>query len=239
MLLRNSTCQWELATNPFTPLTLAKVLAAKSAHELAITTVDARGLFHAMVQAAHASGDPGLLFLDEINRHNPTRRSELSRRQIHAVSNRCCLTNLARSARSISRPLPERRTSNGGDAGGDAKSEYSSTTRSRHLTPRQRNRGGDPAAPKIRLGVMGLADLLAGLRIPYDSDQAVALGERMPRRLPLRHEPIIELGERRCSYPALSESIWPAQGISALRNATVPCVAPTGTLSLLAGCSRD
>jgi ribonucleoside-diphosphate reductase alpha chain len=39
---------------------------------LPIATVDACGLFDAMVEAAHASGDPGLLFLDEINRHNPT-----------------------------------------------------------------------------------------------------------------------------------------------------------------------
>ncbi len=91
---------------------------------------------------------------------------------------------------------------------------------------------------KIGLGVMGLADLLAALGIPYDSDEAVALGGRIAAAV-TREARVksIELGERRGSFPALSQSVWPAQGIRTLRNATATCVAPTGTLSLLAGCS--
>src|SRR5262249_17844940 len=75
------------------------------------------------------------------------------------------------------------------------------------------------------------------LGIPYDSREAVSLGEKIAATLTREaRAKSIELGQRRGSFPAFAKSIWPAQGIPALRNAAGTCVAPTGTLSLLAGC---
>jgi ribonucleoside-diphosphate reductase alpha chain len=207
---------------------------------LPVATVDARGLFDAIVEAAHASGDPGLLFLDEINRHNPT--PALGR--IDATNpcgeqpllpyESCTLGSINLAAFAGAADVEWTRL---GEAIHDAVVFLDNLIEASHY-PAKEIEAATRRTRKIGLGVMGLADLLAALGIPYDSDQAVALGERIAAKL-TREARVksIELGERRGSFPALSESIWPAQGIRTLRNATVTCVAPTGTLSLLAGCS--
>ena len=90
---------------------------------------------------------------------------------------------------------------------------------------------------KIGLGVMGLADLLADLGLAYASAAAVALGkEIMARIAAAARQASAELGRERGSFPAFAASRlaheWPH-----MRHATVTTVAPTGTLSLLMGCS--
>jgi ribonucleoside-diphosphate reductase alpha chain len=74
--------------------------------------------------------------------------------------------------------------------------------------------------------------------VAYDSDEGLAMGRRIAAFLTEQaHAASVALGERRGSFPAFAESVWPGRGVRALRNATVTCVAPTGTLSLLAGIS--
>jgi ribonucleoside-diphosphate reductase alpha chain len=93
---------------------------------------------------------------------------------------------------------------------------------------------------KIGLGIMGWADLLARIGVPYDSAEALALAEKIAKFLTTQARATsIELGERRGSFPAFHESIWPRQGLSALRNATTTCVAPTGSISLIASTSSS
>jgi ribonucleoside-diphosphate reductase alpha chain len=85
---------------------------------------------------------------------------------------------------------------------------------------------------------MGLADLLARLGIPYDCEAALALAERVAAFLAASARCTSEaLGLRRGSFLAFQQSVWPARGHKALRNATTTCVAPTGTISLFAGVS--
>jgi ribonucleoside-diphosphate reductase alpha chain len=208
--------------------------------KLEVATVDARGLFDAMVQAAHASGDPGLLFLDEINRHNPTpalgavEATNPCGEQPLLPYESCTLGSINLAAFAAAADVEWGRMR---EAIHDAVVFLDNLIEASHY-PAKQIEAATRRTRKIGLGVMGLADLLARLRIPYDSAQAVALGERIAATLTSEARvKSIELGERRGSFPALSESIWPAQGIRALRNATVTCVAPTGTLSLLAGCS--
>lgn len=91
---------------------------------------------------------------------------------------------------------------------------------------------------KIGLGVMGWADLLYQLRIPYDSADAITLAERIMDFIETRGRAAsIQLAAERGPFPAYETSVYPTKGIPPLRNATITTIAPTGTLSILAGCS--
>ncbi|PWB80793.1 MAG: ribonucleoside reductase class II, partial [Candidatus Methylomirabilota bacterium] len=89
---------------------------------------------------------------------------------------------------------------------------------------------------RIGLGVMGWADLLLELGIPYDSYEAVRLGEELMgfiRRI--GHHASEKLAEARGPFPRWSRSIY--KGEKPIRNSTVTTIAPTGTISIIVGCS--
>lgn len=90
---------------------------------------------------------------------------------------------------------------------------------------------------KIGLGVMGFADALIDLGTPYDSKEGVELGEKLARFIQKKaREASANLGERRGSFPAFFKSRLKKK-YKAMRNATVNTVAPTGTISIFANCS--
>ena len=91
---------------------------------------------------------------------------------------------------------------------------------------------------KIGLGVMGFADMLVMLRVSYDSEKAQKIGEGLMQFIKgVAWEASRELAEERGAFPNIKGSIFDKPGIKPIRNATTTTVAPTGTLSIIAGCS--
>jgi ribonucleoside-diphosphate reductase alpha chain len=94
------------------------------------------------------------------------------------------------------------------------------------------------ATRKIGLGVMGLADLFIELGVPYDDPRALEIGEQIAAFF--EQESVaasVALAVERGPFPAFARSRWAVAGHAPLRNATTTTVAPTGTISIIAGCS--
>ena len=207
-----------------------------------VRSVDAVELFGKMAQAAWQTGDPGLLFLEEINKANPTP----SLGMIEAT-NPCGEQPLLpyESCTLGSLNLAAFVTEDGIDwvelaaAINDAIVFLDNVIEANHY-PFPEIENATRRTRKVGLGVMGLADLFARLGVPYDSAEALGLADKIGKFLTQKSRAAsAKLGDQRGSFPAFEKSIWPSRGISALRNATVTCVAPTGTISLLAGVSAS
>lgn len=92
------------------------------------------------------------------------------------------------------------------------------------------------ATRRLGLGVMGWADMLIRLGIPYDSQEAIDLAEQVMKRVnEWSHDESEQLAEEREPFPNFKDSIY-ASG-RPIRNGTLTTVAPTGTISIIAGCS--
>ena len=210
----------------------------------------AREVFNLLVNKAWQSGDPGIIFLDRINRDNPTPAQGVIEstnpcgEQPLLPYEACNLGSLNLSRFYIPGHLDE---TNPADRGIDWPAlERTIALAVRFLDnvvdaskfPLERIAEQVHKNRKIGLGVMGWADLLFQLRIPYDSAEALALAERIMDFIETQGRATsIQLAEERGPFPAYETSVYPTKGIPPLRNATITTIAPTGTLSILAGCS--
>jgi len=209
-----------------------------------VERVRAKDVFEEIVDMAWASGDPGIVFLDEINRHNPT--PQLGRiestnpcgEQPLLPYESCNLgsINLARMVDVAKQPatvdfehlarivrLAVRFLDNVIDV-----NEFPLPVIGEH-TRRTR---------KIGLGVMGFADMLLQLGIPYDSEEALATADRVMGFLSETADDESEnLARERGVFPAFKGSVYDTAGGPHYRNASRTTIAPTGSLSIIANCS--
>ena len=207
---------------------------------IATGELDARRVFDAIANAAWAVGDPGLVFVDRINRAQPTPLLG----DIEAT-NPCGEQPLLPFESCTLGSIDIGRFVAGGDLdwprlGGaihDAV-RFLDDVIDANRYPLAEIERATRATRKIGLGVMGWADALAALEIAYDSEPAVQLAERVADFL--EQESLVasrRLAERRGAFPAWLGSRWQLGGEPPLRNATTTTVAPTGTISIIAGCS--
>jgi ribonucleoside-diphosphate reductase alpha chain len=204
-----------------------------------VKRVKARDLLNLIAESAWAAGDPGVIFIDTINRANPTPHVG----EIEATNpcgeqpllpyESCCLGSI-----NLSRLVK------------DGGIDWERLKELTHLCvrflddvidvsiyPSPEITGITRANRKIGLGVMGFAHQLIRLGLPYDSAEAVSVGEKVMAFIQEESKAASKLlAEKRGSFPNYKGSRWEGLGLLQ-RNATTTTIAPTGTLSIIANTS--
>jgi ribonucleoside-diphosphate reductase alpha chain len=206
--------------------------------------LDAREVYDLIVEMAWATGDPGIIFIDRMNRDNPTPRlGEIE--STNPCGEQPLLPYEACNLGSVNLAKFVTYTENGPDVAWDRLAEVVHRAVrflddvievNNYPLPQidELARGNR----KIGLGVMGWADMLIKMNIAYDSDEAVALGEKVMNSIQVEAKAASgKLAEDRGNFPNWEGSIYDTPEGGPMRNATVTTIAPTGTLSIIANCS--
>ncbi|HKT33646.1 MAG TPA: adenosylcobalamin-dependent ribonucleoside-diphosphate reductase [Nitrospira sp.] len=209
----------------------------------AVRRLPARTVFDRLAQAAWATGEPGVIYLDRINAANPTPRLG----EIEAT-NPCAeqplLANESCTLGSIDVSKFVLRTDATPTVDYPRLAEtirlavrFLDNVIDRNHYPLKDIEIATLRTRKIGLGIMGFADLLIALNLPYDTDSAIALARSLMSFVQARaHEASRDLALERGLFPAYRGSRLETRR-EPRRNATVTTIAPTGTISLIAGCS--
>ena len=202
-------------------------------------SLKARSLFDLIVYSAWRSGDPGLVFLDEINRYNITPHLG----QIRAT-NPCGEIPLLPYESCNLASLDVSKFVKNGAVDWDKLEEtvqwgirFLDDVIEVNRYPLRQIQEITLANRKIGLGIMGFADTLIRLGVPYTHRDAISTASRLMsfvRKASLKAS--AALAEERGVFPNYEQSILPQRNLR-LRNATLNTIAPTGTISIIAGCS--
>jgi ribonucleoside-diphosphate reductase alpha chain len=200
-------------------------------------------IWKTIITCAHKTGDPGLAFIDRINEDNPTpligaiEATNPCGEQPLLPYEACTLGSI-----NLAKFVIEKEGKSAIDYAGLGETVKLSVQFLDNILdachyPVTQTAEIARANRKIGLGVMGFADMLFMLAIPYDSSEAVELGEAIMKFInETGRQASAELAEKRGPFPNWPGSTWEKKNLK-LRNATITCVAPTGTISIIADCS--
>ena len=206
-----------------------------------IKRIKARQVWNLIITQAWKTGDPGVIFIDEINRKHPAKH----------------LGEIESTNPCGEQPLLPYESCNLGSINLSLFVENSEINwdklrnvvhKAVHLMDNVIDANNYPLpmiaettrnTRKIGLGVMGWAEMLIKLGIPYNSEEAVKLGEKVMKFISDEsHRASMKLAEKRGVFPAWEGSEWWKKSIK-IRNATTTTIAPTGTISIIAGTSSS
>ncbi len=209
----------------------------------------AREVFEEIVESAWATGDPGLIFIDQVNRSNPTPHiGEIESTnpcgEQPLLPYEACVLGSINLSKYVRDSLID-------GTGGNPYIDYEALAGDVRTAVRflddcidankyplpdiERMHKGNR---KIGLGVMGWADMLILLGVQYNSARGYNLaGEVMGFIQRTSREASVRLAEKRGVFPNFKGSVYDAPGMPRVRNATTTTIAPTGTLSIIADCS--
>jgi len=200
-----------------------------------VKKINAKEVFDLIVANAWRTGDPGIVFIDEINRKNTTSAlgpiestNPCGEQPLHPYES--CnlgsinLTNMLKNGKLDWDKLKKTI---------QTAVHFLDNVIDVNKYPLPQTEQITKANRRIGLGIMGFAELLINIGIPYDSDQAIEFAEKLMKFLnDEARKASNKLAEERGSFPNFDKSAWKAK---ATRNATVTTIAPTGTISIIAG----
>lgn len=213
--------------------------------------LEARKVFDEIVKHAWLTGEPGVIFIDRMNQKNPTNKCE----EIEATNpcgeqplppyDSCNLASINLGS-VVHEPLPGDYSSDEPEKGINWEKlldlvkmgvNFLDNVIDMNKYPIPEIEQQTLSNRRIGLGVMGWADMLVKLKIPYNSEKAFELGEKVMEFINSKgHIHSSELAKTRGKFPKWKDSIYADEGVS-MRNATITTIAPTGTISIIAGCS--
>jgi len=204
----------------------------------------AKDVFDQIIEMAWRTGDPGIVFIDNINKHNPTPHlGEIE--STNPCGEQPLLPFESCNLASINLSKMIKVTEN------HASLDYEKLSKTVRIATRFLDNVIDvnefplpqidkmtKNTRKIGLGVMGFADMLIMLKVPYNSDKALEIAENIMNFISEEStKESISLGESRGLFPAFKNSVYDNGNNLKPRNASRTTIAPTGTLSMIAGCS--
>lgn len=210
-----------------------------------VARLNAREVFHRIVEAAWATGDPGLVFLDTINRSHPLNsfgRIEATNPcgEVPLLPYESCnlgsinLAHFVKEERDIVAVDWSRLAEVVQQA-----VRFLDDVLVVNRYPLPQVEAVTLASRKLGLGVMGFAELLIRLGMPYRSKEALTFAAQLINFISSKaHLASTRLGAERGVFPQWEQSVYAGQSVQ-LRNATVTSIAPTGTISIIAGTSSS